>query len=274
MDLLKDQSLPNARDLGGFRVGCDLEVSYRQVFRSSAPIQPEHANAIELAGVRTVVDLRTDAERTGRPLVIPQSCKVTHLDILADEPDDAAVSLGQLAAGRPPKSPEGMNPAIMRQTMAAGYRTFVLLPGAQNRYATLLRELLDDGSTPTLVHCTAGKDRTGWAVALILLSLGVDYDDVMADYLESASQMSELFATARARASEHGGDLETLEMALTVLPEYLESAYNAMKSEYGSIDSYLVEGLNLERDYRDRLQERLLQPTESTMSTSPGKVVQ
>ena len=272
MDLLKDQMLPNARDLGGFTAGTESTVTYGKIFRSAAPVVPAHANAIELAGVKTVMDLRTDAERTGRPLVVPASATVTHLDILADEPDNAPVSLGRLAAGKPPIAPDDMNPTIMRETMAAGYRTFVLLPGAQQRYGELLRGLLEADSTPVLVHCTAGKDRTGWAVALILLTLGVHYDDVMTDYLDSASQMSEIFATARAKVLEHGGDLDTLEMALTVLPEYLDTAHDTMLSEYGTLDNYLVQGLGLDRDYREQLQERMLRPATFDNPGQPRKV--
>ncbi len=254
MDVLALQQLPNARDLGGHRGAGGQYVKPSWVLRSAAPTSAEHSAAISRLAVETVVDFRTDAERTGQALTLPANVKTVHLDILADEPDDAPASLGRMAAGAPPADPDSITPDLTRGIMLDAYRTFALLPGARQRYSQLLASLATPSAGPTLLHCTAGKDRTGWATALILLSLGVDRDDVMADYLASAAEVAVLLEPIRRKVAEHGGNVDAVDMVLSVREEYLDTALTAMTEEYGSLSQYLTAGLGLPVDFAEQLQ--------------------
>jgi protein tyrosine/serine phosphatase len=91
-----------------------------------------------------------------------------------------------------------------------------------------------------LVHCMAGKDRTGFGVAIIQLALGVSETDVMADYLLT-NQASELITTIGQRMSTQGMPLsqETLEILALVKKEYLMAALNELETQFGGINGYL-----------------------------------
>ncbi|MCH9719159.1 MAG: tyrosine-protein phosphatase [Actinomycetia bacterium] len=258
MDVLTLQQLPNARDLGGHRGASGQQVKSSWVLRSAAPTTAEHSAAISQLAIGTVVDFRTNAERTGQPLTVPANVKTVHLDILADEPDDAPASLGRLAAGSPPADPDSITPDLTRGIMLDAYRTFALRPGARQRYSQLLASLVTPSTGPMLLHCTAGKDRTGWATALILLSLGVDRDDVMADYLASAHEVAVLLEPIRRKVAEQGGNVDAVDMVLSVREEYLDTALTAMTEEYGSLSQYLTAGLGLPADFTERLQTHAL----------------
>jgi protein-tyrosine phosphatase len=108
-----------------------------------------------------------------------------------------------------------------------------------------------------VISCTAGKDRTGWVVALTLLSVGVSWDDTMADYLASGPEVARMFAPYREMLERDGGDVTAMDTALGVFPEYLEAARETMLAEFGSLDAYLQSGLGLPASFREQLQARL-----------------
>ena len=122
----------------------------------------------------------------------------------------------------------------------------------------MLRRAADPHSGPVLVHCTAGKDRTGWIVAALLLTLEVPWGDVMADYLASGPEVLALFAPFRDRVAAQGGDVEAMERAIAVFPHYLEAAHAEALRTFGSWHGYLADGLDLPTDLPRRLQARLL----------------
>lgn len=251
-------ALPNGRDLGGLRAASRLVVGEGRVFRSGAPVDEDHARALHTLGVRTVMDLRTGAERQSRPLLLPEGTAVLLADILAEEPEDGPASLGRIARAAVSGGAGDFSAAEMRETFLRGYRSFVTLPGARRRSGEVLAALAAPGTGPALIQCTAGKDRTGWISALVLLALGVDADDVMSDYLASGPAVARLFAPYREIVAEQGGNVDALDLALAVFPEYLDESLRTMVAEYGSLQHYLTDGLGLAPDFRDRLGQQLL----------------
>ena len=262
-------ALPNGRDLGSHRTASGLVVGAGRVFRSGAPVDEDHARALELLGVRTVMDLRTDPERENRPLLLPEGTSVLLADILAEEPEDGPASLGRIARAAVSGGAGDLSAAEMRETFRRGYRSFVTLPGARRRSGEVLTALADPGTGPALIQCTAGKDRTGWISALVLLALGVDADDVMSDYLASGPAVARLFAPLREMVAERGGNVDTLDLALAVLPEYLDESLQTMVAEYGSLQRYLTDGLGLAPGFTDLLQRRLLVAAPTAESQGP-----
>ncbi|NED61066.1 tyrosine-protein phosphatase, partial [Streptomyces sp. SID10244] len=105
----------------------------------------------QIIGVRGVVlDVLADAERISAP---------ANLDKLIDDPEAVAQANDRLATG------SGV------EHMIGAYRGLVNLPSAKRAYREFFTGLLD--GSPTLFHCTAGKDRTGWAAAALLSLMGV-----------------------------------------------------------------------------------------------------
>ncbi len=136
-------------------------------------------------------------------------------------------------------------------------------------WAGMMRRIADPVNRPTNVHCSAGKDRAGWASALVLRTLGVPEETVMEDYLLSNEYLAEYNAERLAQVRtlvagingvpEEDVDLTDLEALLTVRAEYLQAAFDAVDEQYGSFDAYLTEGLGLTEAEIDAFRDSLLE---------------
>lgn len=251
--------LPNGRDIGGHRGFDDRRVKPGLIFRSGMLATPDTATVLESLGIGRVFDLRTESERTVRPDQLPASAELVVADVLADDPGLGPASLGKIARMVVTSETDMMTAQELQDTFRAGYRTFISLDSALRASHKLLAAAADPDAPPMVVHCTAGKDRTGWLIALILLSIGVSEDQVMADYLASAEPVWQLFAPHREEFERQGGDMETMRIAIGVFPDYLESALDEISIRYGSLDAFLNVGLGLPDGFRQGLSDRLLE---------------
>ena len=229
-----------------------------RLYRSAAVSGPLATAAVQDLGISQVYDLRTEPERTARPDELPGTAQLVVADVLADDPGSGPASLGRIARLAADGNREHLSSTQLKETFESGYRSFVSLGSAQSASRALLTALADANDTAVLVHCTAGKDRTGWLVALALLSVGVSEDEVMADYLASGAPVWEMFAPYREQFERQGGDLATMRVAIGVFPEYLSAALDEMHSRYGTIDDYLAAGLGVSDTVRESLASRLL----------------
>lgn len=251
--------LPNGRDLGGHRTTDGRRVRSGLIVRSAAPGRSEHTAALAELGLARAYDLRTAGERDQRPIVLPDTTQLVHVDLLADEPDSGPASLGAIARAavtgeRPDFDAEGLN-----RIFVEGYRSFATLPSSRRGTAEVLRRVAEPGSGPDLLYCTAGKDRTGWVASVLLVTLGVSWDDVLADYMVSGPNVMALLAPYREQFEAQGGDVAIMERAISTYPHYLEAAHEAA-GEFGSWEDYLTRGLELEPDTITALRDKLLAP--------------
>jgi protein-tyrosine phosphatase len=141
------------------------------------------------------------------------------------------------------------------------YERFVTDAGARSAFAQLLTRIADtDG--PQLFHCTAGKDRTGWASALVLHVLGVPDDVILEDYLLTNTFSNKTREKYLELVREHlGADkVEVYERVMVAEPDYLQTAYDAVDATYGSLAAYLRDGLGLDDRVPDGLRRRFLAP--------------
>jgi protein-tyrosine phosphatase len=216
--------------------------------------------ALRTLGVREVFDLRTQGERAAAPDTIEDTIRITVADVLADAPDSGATRLAALTgSGRAPV--EEINAVIgdgaARNMMIATYQDMVRLGSARRAYAVFLRGVVA-AEAPVAYHCTAGKDRTGWAAALLQMIAGVDRDEIASGYLAS----NDLFAPSTqglvSRFAAAGGDAAGLEAVIRVELDYLQAAIDAMHSDFGSLEGYLEDGLALTHAEVTALRSRLL----------------
>jgi protein-tyrosine phosphatase len=194
-------------------------VRWRTLFRSDALHRLDAAGvaAVTGLGLRTVVDLRTQPEVDFAPS--PVGGRVTHVSVLAGDLQDLPLELGAL------------------------YRYFVDECGEQ--IAEAIGELSADHAMPALVHCSAGKDRTGLVIALILAVLGVPDELIAADYALSAGYLdpSQMPAIGQLGASTRLGE-EQASALLASPPELIIEALERVRAAAGSADGYLrVHGL-------------------------------
>ena len=173
--ILLSPAVTNLRDVGGRATADGGTVATGVAYRSAELADDSVATDAALAdlGIRTVVDLRTDAERSGRPDQLPAGAQLR----------GARRARGHAGAGRP-RSCRRCSPAAT-PTVAGGPRPGRAdahrLPPARRRRTRpgrRTRRSCGPSSTPSgrpvLFHCTAGKDRTGWAATILLLAAGVD----------------------------------------------------------------------------------------------------
>jgi protein-tyrosine phosphatase len=233
--LVADRSLhlstaANFRDAGGYRTADGKWVRMGLAYRSNGI---EHLTDEELAvvgrlGIKLVCDLRTAEEIHRGPDRVPGAARDISADVLADD----AELIHSLMAGGGGPSREGLEERI--------YRDFVRLPSAQTAYRSLFERLADPAELPTVFHCTAGKDRTGWGQAVFLTLLGVSRATVMQDY-----ELTNQYLQGRAADSVRQSAGQVAPSALTANPAALDDAFDQVTQDYGSFDRYVSQGLHL-----------------------------
>lgn len=240
-------TIPNFRDVGGHHAADGRRVRTGLLYRSVVPdvLDVEVARFVAELGLRVVFDLRTTLERERSPSVPPPGARLVDLNVLADTGEADPAALFALMQDPPRASAELANGGTERFYLAT-YRDMVSLPSARRGFGELLRSLVRDDSRPALVHCTTGKDRTGWAVAVLLLALGVPEETVTDEYLRSDAEIRAAYRFVVDDFVAKGGDRGVIEPLMSVRPSYLASALGEMRRRHGSIDAYLADGLGLD----------------------------
>jgi len=234
----------NARDLGGWETADGGRVRFGRVFRSAAltGLTPRDAAILAEAGLRTVCDLRGRLEAAEAPSALGGVPGVT-VRALPIEPSVGA-SLRDIAATRAATGEDVLT--VMRQAYVAYALEW------SHRYRALFALLADESALPLLLHCSAGKDRTGFGAALILTALGVPYETVREDYLAS----NRLWRGDAGIAA--GLPAEVAEGLLRVRGELLDAAFGAVEGAFGGFGRYASVMLGVEAERTARLREQLV----------------
>lgn len=240
-------SIPNLRDLGGYRTSDGKTVASGLVYRSNqlSKISPEDMEKLAQLDLKNAYDLRTAAEREARPEELPPDVNYVVVDVLKDSPQAGPAQLERLM-----QDPEQANAALgggkVEEGFKESYREFVSLPSAKAGFRELFLALGNEEQVPALFHCTTGKDRTGWAAAALLTLLGVPRDMVMEDYLRSNDYIIPAYQHAIDAFVAAGGEPGIPGAILGVKPEYLEAAFDEMETQYATIERYFSEGLGID----------------------------
>jgi protein-tyrosine phosphatase len=245
------EGAPNFRDLGGYVTADGRRVRHGQLFRSGVLSDLTDADLDRLTGIgmKTVVDLRSPGEIAERPNRLPPGATGVEVPVT-----DVSMSPKDWAARLANGATEGMG----AEMLLTGNRAFARELRAA--FARVLALAMDASQRPMVFHCTAGKDRTGFASALVLLSLGVPVDAVVDDYLESNARLAQRHEQYLAQMRDSFGDVDAMRELLEVRREYLEAGLDAIVDDFGSVDTYLRDALGISGDVRDRFRDDLLEP--------------
>lgn len=252
-------AVANLRDMGGWRTAAGATVLGGRLYRSAGLARATESDVAQLGrlGIRTVFDLRTDGERSAQPDRLPERATLVVADVLGDRDDSVPAHMFGLLAD-PVRATQALAGGRAEALLTQAYEQIVTLPSAHAAFSALYRHLARSGADPVLVHCTTGKDRTGWAAAALLLLLGVPEDDVMAEYLLTNEQLLPALSPMFTAFAEAGGDPAVLHPVLGVRAEYLRHALDLVQARHGSIEAYFAGPLGLDGGVRAALRERFL----------------
>ncbi len=238
-DPLVIDGLVNLRDLGGLSTQSGLITQSGRLLRSEFPHTLSEAGLRALLdlGIGVVVDLRTESERERRPSpLVEAGVSTLHAPIFTDDDD----------------YPDHLS------TAAEVYCWWLHERSAG--IARAMTAIADAPSAPVLVHCHAGKDRTGVIVGLALRLAGVSIDAIADDYAISGIQLADMLARDRVTAVERGMDAVRVERIFTVRREAMVETMEHVDAEHGGAER-LLRSIGVDARRVDRLRNLLLGPT-------------
>jgi protein-tyrosine phosphatase len=252
----------NFRDFGGYPAEDGRQVKGGHLFRSGRldTLSTADHRIMEGIGVKFICDLRRNSEFKGAPTcwrALPAPTML-HLPLLQDNTSDGMSGWRQAAGS-----------GQVRERMLEIYRSLITQPYAVAGYRALFERLASEQSYPLIIHCTAGKDRTGVACALILGALGVSREDVIADYLLSSiyydGNKDLMRATGQALdlVAAHGAG-DTLAPIFRAERAYIEAALEAIDQNYGSTREFLIAKAGVQRAHLDAMVLNLLEQRSAT----------
>ena len=243
-------SVWNFRDVAGKSAGLPLSgdghMKRGVVYRSGklkGMSQADRRTLVE-AGLTDIFDLRTDevAKRTPDPAIGDATYHLVNVYGVYSYSDPVATSAEQAMKQR-----EELN------------RDFVSDARQRRRIGGVLKDIAEaDGAV--IIHCSEGKDRTGWVSALLQLIAGVDKATIMDEYLLSNELRAELIDAdvAKVRKSKGKTEAEIRLARLTVHERYLLAGMDELRSRYGNLDGYLTDGLGLSETTIEALRDKLV----------------
>ncbi len=245
----------NFRDLGGYRTTDGRRVRWGVLYRSNdlASLADRDIDYLSDVGVQLLCDLRSVSEREERPNRVLQTQPPETLEYPIEPIGVSPIRIREAIR-------TGGIPALnVREMMIAAYQSFVTK--TREPWKIVFERLEDPDSLPFLFHCTAGKDRTGFISALVLLALGVPEETVYEDYLatnryraaftNTVLRWAPLYSLFRTRP-------EDLLPLLDARREYLEASFKQIRDDWGSVDAYLEDALGVTPGRREALRSSLL----------------
>jgi protein-tyrosine phosphatase len=238
----------NLRDLGGYTTADGRRVRWGRLYRAGRldALTQEDITTLAEMNITTVCDFRTAEERQAMPDRLPPAAEHKIMPVFEEDPVQRWRVL--------------VNRHRLLDLFAEVY-TGPILEGGAETYGELIRLAAAEENLPLLFHCTAGKDRTGVAAALILLVLGVDRATVINDYLLTNHTADVLIAEVAHQLGARnvrGVTVEQIYPLLAAAPALIEAALAHIDEHYGGAEGYLRQRAGVSAETLDRLRQLLL----------------
>jgi protein tyrosine/serine phosphatase len=251
------EAVENFRDYGDYPTASGRRLRKGRLYRSASHGRATDADlaAIEALGLAVIVDLRRPGERERDPARRPASFagKVIQNDEGEGADDDPWWNFVRSC---------DLSEAAFRDYLRDYYRTAPFKPRHLDLFARYFQALAA-GEGPVLIHCAAGKDRTGVLAALTHHVAAVHQDDIVADYLltnnpERIAARAPMVAAMIAQETGRTPTDAAIRAAIGVEAEYLTEAFRAIEAEHGGLDAYLEQALGVDAGLREKLEAQLL----------------
>lgn len=234
------EGVVNFRDVGGHRTASGATVRTGWIYRSAHFAGATDADIAELErrNVKLFIDFRgpgdIDADGHNR---MPDGARRVSIPMF--DPAGANDIRTMLSSGSTEEIEAAFGGGRAHEAMERGAAALVTQADRLEGYGRMLRELIDT-DTPAVIHCSAGKDRTGWGASLILLALGVPEEVVVEHYLESNNHRRRADTTMNPKV-----DIELLRPFFEVRAQYARASLAAMRERWGDIEHYVRDGLGI-----------------------------
>ena len=241
----------NFRDIGGYKSEDGRRVRWNCFFRSDKlnTLTKEDINFLEDIGIKTILDLRSKHEIKGNRDPYIKGARYINISAMPalNSADDNFDMLHAFY--------EHFNDSDddIKEFLMEGYRGMVFNNSA---FKKLVDALVKEEAVPIIFHCTSGKDRTGFAAAIILSILGVPPETIMEDYLLSnvyRKAINDKIIEAVNGDGNNKRKVEILKIVLSVQKELLEECFNLIDKKYGGMDVYLEKEFGLTKNKRKEL---------------------
>jgi len=232
----------NLRDLGGVPTADGRVIGRGRIYRAEALVRPgasttcsiwdeTHADAYQALGIRTVLDLRSAAEQGRAPSAWPVATGAEHVAIPIEEGGEGDTD-------------------YVRQ----------IREGRRTTFGVALRVIAHAGRLPVLVHCAAGKDRTGLLVALLLETLQVPRQVVVAEYALTGTLRPNRVAAYAHLFGDSGVNIADIAVLFDAPADVMAGALAELDAEFGSVPAYLHRECGLTAEELGSLGVNLLVP--------------
>jgi protein-tyrosine phosphatase len=257
------QSIYNFRDFGGYTGLNGRKVKAGRLFRSAhlSSLSDADHSAIGGLAIDLIVDLRYAPERAKQPSRFPDPAPHVH-----EYPDAVETKAAKVAPHEAFLEHELYSAEDAHGYMMTSYTARPHDPGFQAIFADTLRFMANseaDDAAGVLIHCAAGKDRTGTLCALIQAILGVSREDILADYMMTleAVDIDKIIKPAAEMFTKRYGrqiDAEAIWPMFGVTPEFLDAALDGMMDSAGQVENYVTDSIGVSEADMDRLRNKYL----------------
>ena len=264
-ELKKDRLLAvvhgnNFRELGGYQTNSGKTIKYHKLLRTGhlADLDQHDLDYLAAYGLKYDVDFRTKKEITDKPDKVPAGCQYEWTPVFSDDLTNSSKGIDRLETVAQDDGNWGYD------HMLFAYKDMIVSAPAKKAYRHFFDLLLanDQPGESLTFHCTAGKDRTGYAAMLILHVLGVPEETIMSDYLLTNETIADFVQGMIDEAKQAGNNdnvLHAIKDIQTVHKSYLTYAIKVLNDEFGGIDAYLRSELHLTPAEEDQLREIYLE---------------
>jgi len=241
----------NTRELGGYKTTDGKTIKWGKLFRSDklSDISKTDQAYLQNLGIKKIVDFRSEQEKAEDPNIIPTGISYVEMPISVDGAMRSKIEAVL----------KGETDREVQSFLIDANKEFVT--NYADVYENFLKGLIDEDA-PTLFHCTAGKDRAGFAAAITLIALGVSKEDVINDYMKTNAFTQERIEEILGQIelmSLYQSDVEILRPLLGVEQIYIETAFRTAEKKYGSLENFIRNGLNISDEDIQKLRNKFLE---------------